>query len=94
MLNLMMLLFLSINPKSYGFAKAWFSCTKSEDCVKTLGACGRAGSINVQFKDKYELFMKKTKDISSCPPMTSELLEVDEKAIPVCVKTQCELTHQ
>lgn len=93
MINLIFLLVILLPQYSYGFAKAWFSCTTNEECVKIDKGCGRPGSINIKFKDKYEVFLHKTKKSMTCTEQTSEVIEMEKKLVPVCVKTQCELSQ-
>ncbi len=93
MINLIFLLLLSLPQNSYGFAKAWFSCTQNEECVKVDKGCGRFSSINLKFKDKYEVFLQKTKKSMSCMELAPEALEIENKLVPICSKTQCELSQ-
>ena len=76
-----------------GFAKTWFSCVVSEDCVKANAGCGRYAGINTKYKEKYEIFIDKTSKSTSCPELTSEAVEADKKLVPVCIRSQCELMN-
>ncbi len=93
MINLIFILLVFSGQDSFGFAKAWFSCKTTPECVKMDAGCGRTGSINIKFKDKYEKFMNKTNQKSLCNPIAQEVIEADKKSIVICSKTQCELTN-
>jgi hypothetical protein len=91
MLNFVLILFLSTSQQSMAFVKSWTSCVANEDCIKINAGCGRSGSINIKYKDKHALFMKKTAEASSCLQPTAEAIAEDKKLTTLCLKGQCEI---